>query len=115
MKYLFLILITIFLIGCDPDKAVTEFIDNPVITVDDHPIVGSWFKDNRVWHFYSNDNFLYCVHPDNTVINDGIYEITDNSIYIEDSYTGDSQTYLFEIVDNNLLIMNSSEYVRIIE
>lgn len=115
MKYLFLILITIFLIGCKQADTVTEFIDNPVITVDDHAIVGSWFKDNRVWHFYSNNDFLYCVYPDNTVINSGVYEITGNSIYIEDIVNSVSQTYDFEIIGGNLLTMNGSDYVRVTE
>lgn len=99
MKKLLILLIVILIAGCS-DPTITEIQDIVIVPEKTPEIVGDWTRLNRIWHIYDTGDFLYSSYPEEVIINDGWFELTDDTIYLEDRFTGDNALYVYEIFHN---------------
>lgn len=105
MKKLLFILLTVLFMACsDPvSDYIEEIINEPV--VDDARLIGNWERGNLAWTFEEDNTFRYFNRVTDETYNTGIYNADPmvGTIYIEDPAAGESQTYIYDVIEANTL------------
>lgn len=100
-KLLLLIFIIVVFTGC-VQEPITEYIylQEPDTSPDDVRLIGIWERSNVAFIFHDTGDFKYFVFDTEEILNEGFYNADPIAgvIYLEDTNTGDNQTYFYDIL-----------------